>query len=142
MAEWLKGCEVCNAGLCARFDELIGQGMSQRQAAKELEKDQEEELGEVVYSAQALRRRLQHNRVAQNGPPQESGRNSSSEAMGGTNRATPKPPPEYPDYMEAVDLATIAISQLSRIRDNDPYREKGFQMVLDWLTEKQKGRKL
>jgi hypothetical protein len=56
--------------------------------------------------------------------------------------AVPKPPPEYPDYMEAVYLATIAISQLSRIRDNDPYREKGFQMVSDWLTEKLKGRKL
>ena len=57
-AEWLKGCEICNAGLCARFDELIDQGMSQRRAAKELEKDQREQLGEVVYPSETLRRRF------------------------------------------------------------------------------------
>jgi len=62
MSEWLKGCEICNAGLCARFDELIGQGMSQRQAAKELEKDQREHLGEVVYPAESLRARFKDNR--------------------------------------------------------------------------------
>ncbi len=61
MAEWLKGCEICNAGLCARFDELIGQGMSQRKAAKELEKDQQEQLGEVVYPSEALRLRFIRN---------------------------------------------------------------------------------
>jgi len=44
MAEWLKGCEICNAGLCVRFDELIGQGMSQPQAAREIEKEQREQL--------------------------------------------------------------------------------------------------
>ena len=66
-AEWLKGCEICNAGLCARFDELIDQGMSQRRAAKELEKDQREQLGEVVYSAEALRNRFQTNRKSKVG---------------------------------------------------------------------------
>ena len=60
--EWLKGCEICNAGLCARFDELIGQGMSQRRAAKELERDQERELGQVVYPWSTLRIRFQRNR--------------------------------------------------------------------------------
>jgi hypothetical protein len=63
MAEWLKGCEICNAGLCARFEELIGQGMSQRRAAKELEKDQREQLGEVVYPWDALRARFKRQKV-------------------------------------------------------------------------------
>ena len=66
-AEWLKGCEICNAGLCARIDELIDQGMSRRRAAKELEKDQREQLGEVVYSAEALRNRFQTNRKSKIG---------------------------------------------------------------------------
>lgn len=57
MTEWLKGCEVCNAGLCARFDELLESGMSQRKAAKALEREQKQELGAVVYPAETLRRR-------------------------------------------------------------------------------------
>jgi hypothetical protein len=44
MAEGLKGCEICNAGLCARFYELIGQVMSQSRAARKLEKEQREPL--------------------------------------------------------------------------------------------------
>jgi N6-adenosine-specific RNA methylase IME4 len=68
MTEWLKGCEICNAGLCARFDELIGRGLSQRRAARELEKEQQETLGAVVYSAQALRRRHQEIKSPGNGP--------------------------------------------------------------------------
>ena len=63
MSDWLKGCEICNAGLCARFDELIGQGMSQRQAARELEKEQKGKLGEVIYSWKALWRRLQRHKA-------------------------------------------------------------------------------
>jgi hypothetical protein len=39
-ANWLKECEVCNAGLCVRITELIDQGMSQRQAVKVLVQDQ------------------------------------------------------------------------------------------------------
>ncbi len=45
------------AGLCARFDELIAQGMSQRQAARQIEKDQKGKWGTVLYKANTLRRR-------------------------------------------------------------------------------------
>ncbi len=62
MSEWLKGCEICNAGLCARFDELIAGGMSHRKAAKELEKEQTAQLGEAVYSWKSLLCRLQRNK--------------------------------------------------------------------------------
>lgn len=67
MTEWLKGCEVCNAGLCARFDELIESGMSQRKAAKTLEQEQREGLGEVVYPADALRKRYHRNQPEKTG---------------------------------------------------------------------------
>ena len=56
-SSWLKGCEVCNAGLCKRMDELIESGLSQRKAAQSLEDEQKETLGAVVYSAGALRGR-------------------------------------------------------------------------------------
>ena len=59
MAEkWLKGCEICNAGLCTRMMDLVGQGLSQRQAVKILMEEQVAKLGEVVYSADALRSRF------------------------------------------------------------------------------------
>ncbi len=59
MAEkWLKGCEICDAGLCSRILDLVGQGMSQRKAVKVLLEDQVAQLGEVIYSANALRSRF------------------------------------------------------------------------------------
>ena len=57
MVSWLNGCEICNTGLCSRFDELIDSGLSQRKAANRLEKEQIEILGEAIYSASTLRRR-------------------------------------------------------------------------------------
>lgn len=62
MTEWLKGCEICNAGLCTRFDELIESGMSQRKASIHLENEQKESIGAVVYPAGTLRRRFQRNK--------------------------------------------------------------------------------
>jgi hypothetical protein len=74
MIEWPKGCEICNAGLCARFDELIERGLGQRQAARELEKEQKEKLGEVIYPASSLRMRFRDNRPL-------SGRKSSTSTL-------------------------------------------------------------
>jgi hypothetical protein len=50
-----KDHKICNATLRARFEELIGQGMSQIQAARQMEKDQKEKWGTVLFPAQALR---------------------------------------------------------------------------------------
>lgn len=120
MAEWLKGCEVCNAGLCERFDELISQGMSQRQAAKELENDQKEKLGEVIYPGDTLRKRF-------------------SRMKGGTSVPPPKKAPEDPKpYTNAVYLAGIAISQLERITPGDPKRKEAFQKIINWINEQLK----
>jgi hypothetical protein len=62
MTDWLKGCEVCNAGLCARFDELISSGQGCRKAARLLEDEQKEILGEVVYSYSSLLNRYYRNK--------------------------------------------------------------------------------
>jgi len=59
---WLKGCEVCNAGLCARFDELVSNGLSQREAAKALEHEQIEQIGVVLYPSETLRTRYKRNK--------------------------------------------------------------------------------
>ena len=62
MTEWLKDCEICNAGLCARFDELVSQGLSHRRAVKVLENEQKEALGESLYSWKALWGRVKRHR--------------------------------------------------------------------------------
>ena len=76
MGEWLKGCEVCNAGLCSRFDDLIASGKSQRSAAAILEKEQLRGIGEVLYPAGALGKRYANNtlnnkKMGQNVPKNE-----------------------------------------------------------------------
>jgi len=50
-----------------------------------------------------------------------------------------KPPKEPEEYTDAVYFATIALSQLSRIRDKDPRRDEAINMVSDWV-EKEKNR--
>ena len=56
---WLKDCEICNVGLCKRMDELIadGKGLSQREAAKELEGEAQRTIGEKVWTAEVIRHR-------------------------------------------------------------------------------------
>jgi len=57
MTEWLKGCEICDGGLCDRFNELIDSGKSIRSAGRILENEQKKKLNEIIYSAEALRKR-------------------------------------------------------------------------------------
>jgi protein gp37 len=94
MAEWLKGCEVCNAGLCNRFDELIGQGLSQRKAAELLEAEQQEILGEIIYSSEALRRRF--TRV-------------TAEPKSGAQRPTPSKDNYLQEVQQATEKYTVTV---------------------------------
>jgi hypothetical protein len=60
---WLKECDICNVGLCKRLDELVspvsagGQGLSEREAARVMEKEAEEQIGKKVWTAGQIRRR-------------------------------------------------------------------------------------
>ena len=36
---WLKDCEICNVGVCKQMDEYKAQGMSERAASRQMEKD-------------------------------------------------------------------------------------------------------
>ena len=62
MTKWLNGCEICNTGLCSRFNELIQSGKSQRSASHILEREQLKSLDAVIYSAGALRKRYADNK--------------------------------------------------------------------------------
>jgi hypothetical protein len=72
MTEWLKDCEICNAGLCSEMDKLTGEhNLSQRTAAAQLAKVVEDRLGYPLYSADTLRKRYQRhtNKLGRNVPP-------------------------------------------------------------------------
>lgn len=50
----------------------------------------------------------------------------------------PEPKPTIPEH--AVYFATIAISQLERISDDDPTRGKALNMVENWIKQNRKGK--
>lgn len=60
MTEWLKGCEICDAGLCAEMDKYIEKhNMSARRAAAALAESAEKITGHALYSADLLRKRYE-----------------------------------------------------------------------------------
>lgn len=133
MSEWLKGCEICNAGLCARFDDLIAGGMSQRQAARELEREQVREFGAVVYPSDALRMRYGYHKkdqVEENLPRQfetcaesdlqrlvdagqKFGTIYADPPWSYSNQATRASTDNHYDTMSVEEIAALPIKQLS-----------------------------
>ena len=57
MAEWLKGCDICNVKFMEHMDEKIDGGMKILTAAKELHKEMMDELGYAIYTERALMQR-------------------------------------------------------------------------------------
>jgi hypothetical protein len=56
-SKWLKGCEICNAGLVAEMDRLVDSGISVNKAAGILAKEGQRKIGDLVYSQAAIRAR-------------------------------------------------------------------------------------
>jgi len=59
--DWMHGCQICDAGLVDRVNELRLKGNSLRGATRTLEKEQIDRLGTVLYPAETLRKRIQRN---------------------------------------------------------------------------------
>ena len=60
------------------------------------------------------------------------------EITGEQPKQKPEPKPTIPEH--AVYFATIAISQLERISDDDPTRGKALNMVENWIKQNRKGK--
>lgn len=58
------------------------------------------------------------------------------EITGETPKNKPELKPTIPEH--AVYFAQIAISQLERISDDDPTRQKALNMVVDWINKNRK----
>ena len=148
-----------------------GVTISLRQAATEFVKEQEKEWGKVLFSAGALRNRYKRRKAgnpvfSRQGRCRREGRDrfgrfakgnlpwnkAMTKRVGGSTGSTVKEaviPPVKPRsnrgrparFTVAMDFATIAISQLSRIEVDDPKREIAFEKVIIWITENRYGRK-
>jgi len=60
---WLKGCEICNTGLINRIDELVEKGqISLNKACKLMGKEGERQIGDLVYSSEAIRTRYRYHK--------------------------------------------------------------------------------
>jgi hypothetical protein len=121
--------------------------------------------GKPVYSSKGpcrLEGRDEFGRFAKGGipwnspyrPPASKEGGSTREKVGGSTGSTRKKPVKDsgadpvkpkrgrpPRFTVAMDFATIAISQLSRIEVDDPKRKIAFERVIIWITENRYGRK-
>jgi hypothetical protein len=113
--EWFKDSKICNVALVARFGELMARGMSQRQAAKELEREQQEEWGKVLFKGPSLRRR--YLKAKAGGCPK--GRVA-------TRKSCPAPP-----FTMANEFCEMVLRQLSRI--SPPGSLAGAPLTLPFL---------
>jgi len=59
---WIKGCEICNAGLLEEMDRLIEKGTSAAKASEILASQQEDKIGIELYSAENIRDRYRYHR--------------------------------------------------------------------------------
>ena len=57
MVEWMKDCDICNVNFMQQMDEKIDGGKKILTAAKELHKEQIDEIGHEIYSERALMQR-------------------------------------------------------------------------------------
>jgi hypothetical protein len=137
-----------------------GVNISLRQAARELKKEQKEEWGTVLFTSGMLRDRY---RRMKQGKPRFNGHMEGRDEWGRfakepvDDAAMEKPVDDTVKRVDdtgkthskrggltftvALDLATIAISQLSRIEVDDPKREIAFERIIIWITENRYGRK-
>ena len=61
-SKWLQGCEICNAGLINRVDELVAGGISVRKACKLMAEEGERKIGDMVYSQAAISARYRQHK--------------------------------------------------------------------------------
>jgi len=108
--------------------------MSQRQVAKQLEKDQQEKWETVLFKGSSLAKR--YRLIKRGGSPGPAIRDSRGRFCSAASRArTPvtekpnKPASARRTFTMAMAFATIAISQLSRIPEDDPKLPHLYQLL-------------
>ena len=110
--EWLKGCEICDAGFCAEMDKFTNEhNMSQRTAAEELAKVIENKLGFQVYSPEALRKRYQRHtgKLGRNVPRTKPGSKTAPRTSSVASTVVPKPK-QAPDVFQNLLAHAHAIA--------------------------------
>jgi len=113
--EWIqRTISYCKEGLCQRMNQLMEEGLSQRKAAKVMEAE-----CQGKWKAKTIRINFcKFNSQNEEGLRKE----------------------EY-EITEAMQFAVVAISQLERIRDDDPKRQQALNRVVAWIEKHRNGYK-
>ena len=96
---YLKGCEICNEGLCVRGKELLAEGMSLREVSRTISIEIKDSRGGIyLFSPSAIRNRIQeHTGLKKRG---------GSRGAGASPLKNPKPEPELGAEEKAFDAET------------------------------------
>lgn len=116
MGSWLKGCEICNAGLITEVDRLVESGgMSVRKACDLMAKEGKRKIGDMVYTSAAIRGRYIHYKglverkkeeVVETQPPDTTQtHNQSDSTESGISESENRQPPQEEVEPEADELS-------------------------------------
>ncbi len=146
--------EACQLFIEERIKEGLAEGKSAYAVAKELSAKIQQMFETAIPHSTLKDRALRMKRKIGGNPPTRSTPANHSEIQekrhnqvltddkGKFTKGTapgPGRPPKYETPVEpyscALQMATIAISQLSRIRRGDPKRKEAFQEVINWIND-------
>lgn len=141
--EWLKGCEICDAGFCAEMDKFTNEhNMTQRTAAEELAKAIENRLGFQVYSPDALRKRYQRHtgKLGRNVPRTKPASKTAPRTSPEASTVVPKPK-QAPDVFQNLLAHAHALAAGlqswcdGEIKPRSDQEVKAAQAILDALAD-------
>jgi hypothetical protein len=123
-APWLKGCEICNAGLCNEMDHLTapldkgGLGLSEREAARRMEEIAQKAIGIKVWAAEQIRKRYERHA-------------GGASRQAGTKRPTQKPKPAP----APVDVVAVKAKSPEQAPDPELLGEYRWSRAIDLLAD-------
>ena len=110
MGKWLKGCEICNAGLINQVDNLVEKkGISINKACQLMAKEVKNKFGDDIYDAAAIRARylyhkgLNKKKIVENLQPATNNSKQKQEVIEHQiSKTKNQPQPELPLQEEVV----------------------------------------
>jgi hypothetical protein len=145
--------DACKIQATQFVEKLVNNGMSVEKACAETERESDGIPAETIrrwwkeIKIGTTRKLVKNDQPENDSPPEKSKPQASPQLIdspritdaGGKREGAgrpPKPAPPQEQPTEAWQFATIAISQLERIRKDDPRGNEALNTVKDWIENK------
>ena len=141
--------DACKIQVCKFMERLVDNGMSLRNASLATQKESDGIPAKTIQrwwadikketEAECLKNETPTTTTGNNEEKQEKpsrdegGRFQEGAPPGPGRKPKNQATPSYQEVTEALDFAIIAISQLERIRADDPKRFEAFDKVISWI---------